>query len=60
MMRRAFHSRFGEDISVSSEIVIEPLRLFEDDGTPSTEKLAAEDREYSQWLDRNIMWLHSK
>ena len=58
MMRRAFHSRFGEDIPVSSEIIIEPPRLFEDDGTPRTDEMAAEDREHSQWLDRNILWMH--
>ena len=28
IMRRAFHSRFGEDIPLSSEIIIEPARLF--------------------------------
>ena len=59
-MRRAFHSRFGEDIPVSSEIIVEPPRLFEDDGTSRTDGMAAEYREHSQWLDRNIMWLHSK
>ena len=58
MMRRAFHSRFGEDIPVSSEIIIEPPRLFEDDGTPRTDEMAAEDREHSQWFDRNVMWMH--
>ena len=59
-MGRAFHSRFGEDIPVSSEIIIEPPRLFEDDGTPRTNEMAVEDREHSQWLDRNIIWLHSR
>ena len=58
MMRRAFHSRFGEDIPVSSEIIIEPPSLFKDDGTPRTDEMAAEDREHSQWLARNIMWMH--
>ena len=58
MMRRAFHSRFGEDIPVSSEIIIEPPILFEVDGTPRTEEMALEDREHGQWFDRNVMWLH--
>ena len=58
MMRRAFHSRFGEDIPVSSEIIIEPPILFEADGTPRTEEMALEDREHGQWFDRNVMWLH--
>ena len=60
MMRRAFHLRFGEDIPVSSEIIIEPPRLFKDDGTPRTDEMAAEDRENSQWFDRNVMWMHRK
>ena len=60
MMRRAFHLRFGEDIPVSSEIIIEPPRLFKDDGTPRTDEMAAEDREHSQWSDRNVMWMHRK
>ena len=47
-MRRAFHLRFGEDIPVSSKIIIEPPRLFKDDGTPQTDEMAAEDREHSQ------------
>ena len=60
MMRRAFHSRFGEDIPVSSEIIIEPPNLFKDDGTPRTDEMVAEDREHSQWFDRNVMWMHRK
>ena len=60
MMRRAFHSGFGEDIPVSSEIIIEPPILFEDDGTPRTDEMASEDREHSQWFDRNVMWMHYK
>ena len=57
-MRRAFHSRFGEDIPVSSEIIIDPPRLFRDDGKPRTDEMAAENREHSQWFDRNVMWMH--
>ena len=51
-MHRAFHPRFGEDIPVNSEIIIETTKLFEDDGTPRTDEMAAEDREHSQWLFR--------
>ena len=60
MMRRAFHLRFGEDIPVSSEIIIEPLRVFKDDGTPRTDENVAEDRKHSQWFDRNVMWMDRK
>ena len=48
MIRRDFHSRFVEDIPVCSEIIIEPPRLFEEDGTPRTEEMALEDREHGQ------------
>jgi hypothetical protein len=48
MIRRDFHSRFVEDIPVCSEIIIEPPRLFEEDGTPLTEEMALEDREHGQ------------
>ncbi len=32
--------------------------LLKDDGTPRTDEMAAEDREHSQWFDRNVMWMH--
>ena len=60
MMRRAFHLGFDEDIPISSKIIIELQRMLKDDRTSQTDEMAAEDREYPQWLDRNIMWLHSK
>ena len=34
--------------------------LFEDDETPRTEAVTKDDREHSQWYDRNTMWLSSK
>ena len=43
---------------VSSEIVIESPRMFEDDGTSRTDEMAVEDRERSQWFDINVMWMH--
>ena len=33
------------------------LALFEDDGTPRTKAVTKDDREHSQWYDRNTMWL---
>ena len=57
-MFSAFHARFGEDIPVSSEIIIESPRMFEDNGTSRTDEMAAEDRERLQWFDRNVMRMH--
>jgi len=31
--------------------------LFEEDGTPRIEEVTKDDREHSQWYDRNTMWL---
>ena len=36
------------------------LVLFEDDGSPRTEAVTKDDREHSQWYDRNTMWLSEK
>ena len=37
-----------------------PSALFEDDGTPRAEAVTKDDREHSQWYDRNTMWLGNK
>ena len=56
-MRRAFYDEFQSDIPVKHEVIVERVALFEDDGTPRTEKVTKDDREHSQWYDRNTMWL---
>ena len=35
-------------------------RICEDDGTPRTEAVTKDDREHSQWYDRNTMWMQSR
>ena len=56
-MRRAFYDEFGEDIGVSKELVIERVALFDGKGNPRTAEVIKDDREYSQWYDRNTLWL---
>ena len=56
-MRRAFYDEFQSDIPVKHEVIVERVALFEDDGTPRTEKVTKDDREHSQWYDRNTLWL---
>ena len=59
-MRRAFYDEFQSDIPIKHEVIVERVALFEDDGTPRTEAVTKDDREHSQWYDRNTMWLSSK
>ena len=56
-MRRAFYEEFGSDIKIKHEVITERVPLFDADGTPRTEELTKDDREHSQWYDRNTMWL---
>ena len=58
-MRRAFYNEFGEDIGVSKELVIERVALFDEKGNPRTDEVIKDDREYSQWYDRNTLWLYN-
>ena len=60
MMRKAIHERYGEDIPIDQAITVEETPLYKEDGTSNIEKLVMEDREYSQWFDRNTMWLFNK
>jgi len=59
-MRRAFYDEFQSDIPIKHEVIVERAALFEDDGTPRTEAVTKDDREHSQWYDRNTLWLSSK
>jgi len=59
-MRRAFYDEFQSDLPIKHEVIVERVTLFEDDGTPRTEAVTRDDREHSQWYDRNTLWLHNK
>ena len=59
-MRRAFYDEFQSDIPIKHEVIVERVALFEDDDTPRTEAVTKDDREHSQWYDRNTMWLYSR
>ena len=60
MMRKAIHERYGEDIPIDQAITVEETPLYKEDGTSNIEQLVMEDRQYSQWFDRNTMWLFNK
>tara|TARA_Y100001960_G_C14355610_1_gene671697 strand:+ start:89 stop:496 length:408 start_codon:yes stop_codon:yes gene_type:complete len=51
---------FADDIPIKHEVIVERVALFEDDGTPRPEAVTKDDREHSQWYDRNTMWLYSR
>ena len=56
-MSRTFYDEFKSDIPIKHEAILERPPLFEDDVTPRTEEITKDDREHSQWYDRNTMWL---
>ena len=59
-MRRAFYNEFEADISLKQEVIIERIALFDESGDPRTQEVTADDKEHSQWYDRNTMWLYSR
>ena len=56
-VRRAFYEEFGSDIKIKHEVITERVPLFNTDGTPRTAEVTKDDREHSQWYDRNTLWL---
>ena len=60
-MRRAFHDRFHRDIGISKDLVIKHKSNipFDKDGlaTPSFEDIINAENDYSQWRNRDDMWM---
>ena len=60
-MRRAYYDRFKSDIKVSKEIVVEQVSDVptDKDGFLSMKvnDILDAEKEYSQWRDRDRMWL---
>ena len=59
-MRRAFYDEFQSDIPIKQEVIIERIALFDEQGEPRTEEVTRDDREHSQWYERNTMWLYQR
>ena len=59
-MRRAFYDEFEADIPLKQEVITERIALFDENGDPRIKEVTADDKEHSQWYDRNTMWLYSK
>ena len=59
-MRRAFYDEFEADIPLKQEVITERIALFDEGGNPRIKEVTADDKEHSQWYDRNTMWLYSK
>jgi hypothetical protein len=60
-MRRAFHDRFHRDIGISRDLVVRHtsnIPMNKDElATPSFEDILNAENDYSQWRDRNNMWM---
>ncbi len=56
-MRRAFYDEFQSDIPIKHEVIVECEPLLNEDETPRTEFVITDDKEHSQWYDRNTLWL---
>ena len=59
-MRRAFYGEFKADIPIKSEVVIERIAIFDEQGEPRTDEVIRDDREHGQWYDRNTQWLSQR
>ena len=59
-MRRAFYDEFQADIPIKHEVIVKCTPLFKHDGTPNTDEVTEDDRDHSQWYDRNTLWLSNK
>ena len=59
-MRRAFYDEFEADIPLKQEVITERIALFDEGGNPRIKEVTADDKEHSQWYDRNTMWLYSR
>ncbi len=63
-MRKAFHERFHRDIGVSKELVVKHksnIPIDKDElATPSFDDIIKAENDYSQWRDRDDMWMSRK
>ena len=56
-MRRGFYNKFQADIPLKREVIIERVAQFDEQGSPRISAVTRDDREHSQWFDRNTQWL---
>lgn len=61
VMRKAFYERFNKDIGVSREMVVQHksnIPIDKDElATPSFDDIINTENDYSQWRDRENMWM---
>ena len=46
--------------ALKQEVTIERIALFDEGGDPRIKEVTADDKEHSQWYDRNTAWLYSR
>ena len=60
-MRRAFYDRFGGDIPISEEMIVEvKAKPFDEQPDMTSDEIIKGEVEYSQWQDRDRMWWVSR
>ena len=63
-MRRAFHDRFHRDIGISRELIVRQETKYVSNKTREVterlEELLDAESDYSQWRDRDDMWMRRK
>jgi hypothetical protein len=57
-MRSAFHDEFAADIPLKQEVIAERIALFDEGGNARIKEVTSDDKEHSQWYDRNTIWLY--
>jgi hypothetical protein len=62
-MRRAFHERFHRDIGIKRELVVQQKSNITEKhefASPSFDDIVNAENDYSQWRDRDDMWMSRK
>ena len=60
-MRRAFYDRFGGDIPIKEEVIIEMTdKDIEEQPEMTSDEIIKGEEEYSHWQERDDMWWASR
>ena len=57
-MMASFFKRWRKIPKMKEGDLIQPYDYYDEEGNPRTEEIAKEDRLYSKWYDRNVLWMH--
>ena len=57
-MMASFFKRWRKIPKMKEGDLLQPFDYYDEEGNPRTEEIAKEDRLYSKWYDRNVLWMH--